>query len=131
MSGSSSGGGKRAVIAIGALGLLGLFWYAQGTTPKSSGTSKATQGTGADQPGGAGPGSPQTPTVTIKSAAPVPPMMLGGADKAREALAQYLIFSEFPGWSRPADGSQEHLWKWNELDPVGQAFTTDKKGNKI
>ena len=70
---------------------------------------------------------------SIVPSAPPPPgsSLLASASHVRQALEQYQAFAAFPPWSRPADGSQTHLWKWNSPDAVGQAFATDAKGRKI
>jgi hypothetical protein len=57
---------------------------------------------------------------TVVLPAPPPPDGGGMSEAARkfqERLAQardeYVQFSVYPPWSRPADGSQRHLWEWN------------------
>jgi hypothetical protein len=47
---------------------------------------------------------------------------------AAQALAEYRNFAAYPPWSRPADGSQEHLIDWNRVIPFQQdVFVTESE----
>jgi hypothetical protein len=133
---------KRIAATLGALGLLALaalLWYqrdgkAPGAAPVTA--TSASVATTAPLPGSAGGATASPSLSTTRAAAPIGSASasvaaLGGAAQIREALEQYQAFSQFPPWSRPADGSQTHLWKWNSLDATGQAFGNDGKGKKI
>ncbi len=145
---AANGGQKtqRVTITLGVLGLaalVALLWW-QRSGSSSDGAGAAGRGADAGATGGEVVGARQAssegaaPRPSIAALAPsrsasagVPVQPLAGAQQVREALEQYQTFSQFPPWSRPADGSQTHLWKWNSPAPSGQAFATDAKGNKI
>lgn len=143
MSASASGDkSKRVPIALAALGLAALaalLWYQRegkspGAEPVPGGASSvaavaASPGAGGGATASPSPSTGRAPSPINSTSAPV--LTLGGADQIREALEQYQAFSQFPPWSRPADGSQTHLWKWNSIDATGQAFGNDGKGKKI
>lgn len=135
MRNERDGGARKRValtVAAGAL-LVALIWFAReqgdSTTPPAQASASPTVTNAPQQPLN-GVGTNAAPTVTQKTTQPSA-MAAQAADQAREALAQYLKFSEFPPWSRPADDSQAHLWKWNVSTPIGQAFTRDKKNRKV
>jgi hypothetical protein len=65
------------------------------------------------------------------SKATTPEERQAAAEMARNALEDYLKFAKYPPWSRPADDSQTHLWKWNEPSKAGQAFALDKDQKPI
>jgi hypothetical protein len=94
----------------------------------------------------AGPRAPlEEPAVELEpaladSAAPselLPPPM--SAEEAREkslehaqrSLQLYRDTMVFPPWSRPYDGSTQHLVDWNRAWGVGQPFAADKSRREI
>jgi hypothetical protein len=121
------------------LALAALLWYqrdakapgAPSTTGGASSVATVTAGPATSGSATASPSLSSTRAPSAIGAASAAAMPLRGADQIREALEQYQAFSQFPPWSRPADGSQTHLWKWNSLDATGQAFGNDGKGKKI
>lgn len=130
MRASSGGNGtRRAAVVTALVGAIALVWYLRsgggGDRTASPAPATSSAGSVALPDGGVASAPPRRPTNTPIG---LPPG--ANPEKIREALAQYLIYAEFPPWSRPADGSQEHLWKWNQPEPAGQAFANDPKRKK-
>jgi hypothetical protein len=79
------------------------------------------------------PGDP--PFVQRLEPAGSQPADPGASERFRARLAEtyqhYLKHSVYPPWSRPADGSQTHLWQWNTPRNHAQAVTTDPEGREV
>ena len=124
-------GRRRSTIGVAAGALLLGAWWVFRVTPGAptppAGAASSTSGASAPAVGG----GPQAAIASSKPAPSTSPAAAAAADQARAALAQYLVFSELPPWSRAADDSQKHLWDWNATTPQGQAFTRDAKGRAV
>lgn len=130
-----SGRAKLPYVLAAVVLIAVVAWILRHDPPPGASSPVASADAGAPQAAtakhGAGPVSPPHPGLPALPLAPDDPRKETAIELAKETLAHYLEFSEFPPWSRPADGSQAHLWKWNELPPTGQAFSNDDKGKPI
>ena len=75
------------------------------------------------------------PAPPIAAADPAPMSAEEAHEKslehARRSLQLYQDTMLFPLWSRPYDGSTQHLVDWNRPWPVGQPFAADKSRREI
>lgn len=128
----SSRGPRVLLAALALAAIAGLFYFSRSEPAAPSPIAAAPSTTGTTpiaKPMGV---VPVAPTGSVgKVTKPEAPEKSASVEQAKQALAEYLVFSEYPAWSRPADDSQRHLWEWNKLPAVGQAFGRDAKGNPL
>lgn len=79
------------------------------------------------------PASDAVPGVIVTTADGVADPASRAAAVARldETIQSYRATMVYPLWSRPADGSTEHITRWNHPISVGQPFAHDAAGREI
>lgn len=128
--------------ALGALVLVaGLWWWRSGSS--SAPPSQEARPPARSPWGGAtrsDPGPSLAPISDEELPLPAPIPADGISDPASRAVAVkkldetirlYRETMTFPLWSRPADGSNAHLTRWNEPISTGQPFAADAAKREI
>ncbi|HEY5926283.1 MAG TPA: hypothetical protein VIV11_31575, partial [Kofleriaceae bacterium] len=123
------------VLTISALVVIGVFLIIVSRTPAP--TSKPVAQVASASSTGDPMASSFAPTLPDGDPAfdePLPSVAEARAaaiDKVQRSLELYRETRVYPPWSRPADGSTEHLIAWNEPWPAGQPFAADKDKREI